>query len=164
VVRGFVHVPARVVLKCAHACSGAEVVDSAFVEGVGRSRTLVHFHTANWVRKHMIYLPELFGDEVARIRRYDGLRLDPVVRPKMFRAGESRIKTKGYVSEAAHTSTRFSADDKCSLRGYPGGSRLVASVGFGTEFSGSRHSRPTLVRQLASLVRGRAGLGRWDKR
>jgi len=61
-----IHVVVRVVLKCAQACSGAEIVDSAFVEGLGRSRTLVHFHAADWVREHMTYLPELLsdGDEV----------------------------------------------------------------------------------------------------
>ena len=87
-----IHVVVRAVLKCAQACSGAEVIDNAFVEGTCRSTTLVHFHAADWVREHMTYLPELLsdGDEVARIWTSDGLWLDFVVRPKVFRAGESR--------------------------------------------------------------------------
>ena len=57
-----VYVPLRIVLKCAHACSRAEVVDNAFVEGTGGSRALMYFHSANRVRGHMSYLPRNFSD------------------------------------------------------------------------------------------------------
>ena len=87
-----IYVVGRGILKRAQACSGAEIVDNAFVEGTRRNTTLVYFHAADWVREHMTYLPELLsdGDEVARIWTSDGLWLDLVVRPKVFRAGESR--------------------------------------------------------------------------
>jgi hypothetical protein len=65
-----VHVPRRIVLKCAHTCSGAEVVDKAFVEETGGSRAFMYFHSANRVCGHKTYLPaEFSGGEAARIQR-----------------------------------------------------------------------------------------------
>ena len=59
-VGDLVHVPRRIVLKGAHACSRAEVVDNAFVEGTGGSHALMYFHSANRVREHKTYLPAEF--------------------------------------------------------------------------------------------------------
>jgi len=64
------HVPRRVVFKRAHACSGAEVVDDAFVGETGGSRTFMYFHSANRVCGHNTYLQaEFSGGEAALIQR-----------------------------------------------------------------------------------------------
>ena len=84
-MRRLVHVPPRIILKRAHARSGAEVVNDTFVVGGSGSRAFMDFHTANRVREH-IYLPEEFSD-LRRIQGSDGLRFDVVAQTTLLRGG-----------------------------------------------------------------------------
>jgi len=56
-----VHVTRLIVFKCAHARSGAKLVDNALVADVYGSRALMYFHSANRVRGHKPYLPAEFS-------------------------------------------------------------------------------------------------------